>query len=536
MFRIEYLTLGMLFRVTIILLFILGSATAQQKSDSLFILLAKSKSDTQKITLLNNLAAEICKRDPQEALGHVKQAEALANKSKYVYYRTPTLFTLGEVYSRLGDSTAANKYFRECIKQARLSKNFLYTGKAYNSLAVSERTHGKFDAAVEHANKSILILREMNVPAELAISLNTLGVIQNLMGEYPQSMKTFVEGVELAEKSGDRRVKNLLYSSAGNGFSTLRNYDKAKEYFKKALECKDPGDLVAEASYYLNVGRIFSMQDHNDSALVYYQQSLKFFTETKTYRGMGAVLNNIGGIYDEMRRYDKALLYYRKGIEMKEKAGDRPGLAASYLNMAKVYLNIGSFESSEKWFKKSLAISEEYELAPIIIEVHEGMSSLYQDWGKYKEALIAHKKYTDVRDSVETEENSKFINQLQAKYEAGTREQQIKELEAAKKIDELQLTKQEEKNKKQRYVIILVCLAMVAILIVAYFIYRGYKEKKAAHLLITKEKAEADHQKRLVEEKQKEILDSIHYARRIQRALIMSEKNLERHLNRLKKK
>ena len=43
-------------------------------------------------------------------------------------------------------------------------------------------------------------------------------------------------------------------------------------------------------------------------------------------------------------------------------------------------------------------------------------------------------------------------------------------------------------------------------------------------------------EKLLVEEKNKEILDSIHYSKRIQNALLPSEKYIERNLNRLKKK
>jgi len=41
-------------------------------------------------------------------------------------------------------------------------------------------------------------------------------------------------------------------------------------------------------------------------------------------------------------------------------------------------------------------------------------------------------------------------------------------------------------------------------------------------------------QKKHIENKQKEILDSIHYAKRIQSAMLSSEKNIERTLKRLK--
>ena len=44
---------------------------------------------------------------------------------------------------------------------------------------------------------------------------------------------------------------------------------------------------------------------------------------------------------------------------------------------------------------------------------------------------------------------------------------------------------------------------------------------------------ETQQQKHIIEEKQKEILDSIYYAKRIQTALITSEKYIERNLNEL---
>ena len=59
----------------------------------------------------------------------------------------------------------------------------------------------------------------------------------------------------------------------------------------------------------------------------------------------------------------------------------------------------------------------------------------------------------------------------------------------------------------------------------AVFAYRSFLQKQKANIEITK-------QKEIIEEKQKEILDSIHYAKRIQTALLPSEKYIGRNLNR----
>ncbi|MFI5142288.1 MAG: PP2C family protein-serine/threonine phosphatase, partial [Bacteroidia bacterium] len=68
---------------------------------------------------------------------------------------------------------------------------------------------------------------------------------------------------------------------------------------------------------------------------------------------------------------------------------------------------------------------------------------------------------------------------------------------------------------------------MVGILLLVFgfavFAYRSYLQKQKANVEIT-------HQKEVIEEKQKEILDSIHYAKRIQRAVITSDNYIAQHL------
>lgn len=125
------------------------------------------------------------------------------------------------------------------------------------------------------------------------------------------------------------------------------------------------------------------------------------------------------------------------------------------------------------------------------------------------------------RDSLLNEENTRESTRLELNYE-------FEKKEAAAKIE------QEKKEaiaaaekRKQRIIIFVVSGFGVLVLIFAIFAYRSFLQKRNANLAITR-------QKELIEEKQREILDSIHYARRIQTALFTSEKYISRNLVRLK--
>jgi CHASE3 domain sensor protein len=86
----------------------------------------------------------------------------------------------------------------------------------------------------------------------------------------------------------------------------------------------------------------------------------------------------------------------------------------------------------------------------------------------------------------------------------------------------------EEKSRKQKIVIMFVITGLLLVLIFAGFILRSLKVTR-------KQKNTIEEQKDLVEEKQKEILDSIHYAKRIQQSLLPTERYIEKSLKKLKK-
>jgi len=72
-------------------------------------------------------------------------------------------------------------------------------------------------------------------------------------------------------------------------------------------------------------------------------------------------------------------------------------------------------------------------------------------------------------------------------------------------------------------IIYAVSAVLVLTLVLAFFIYRGYREKREANIAITR-------QKNIIEQKQKEIVDSIRYAQRIQQSLLPTEKYIEKRL------
>ena len=139
-----------------------------------------------------------------------------------------------------------------------------------------------------------------------------------------------------------------------------------------------------------------------------------------------------------------------------------------------------------------------------------------------KEALEVYKAYALVQDSLFKADKSLEISRKKTKNELD----KIAAVEKAEHEKELSLAA--EREDRQELVSSILGSGLLLLIIFGCMLYSRFR-------LAQKQKSLIQQQKYVIEEKRKEIIDSIHYARRIQNALITNEKYIDKNLDRLKK-
>jgi len=131
--------------------------------------------------------------------------------------------------------------------------------------------------------------------------------------------------------------------------------------------------------------------------------------------------------------------------------------------------------------------------------------------------------FISLKDSLFSNENLSIAQNLNVQYETEKRELQIKN-------QSFEIESQEKQNKQKSLIILFGTLALVGTGFFAAIAFINFKKAKKANVIIENQKMEVElkneevtHQKELVEEKQKEIIDSINYAKRIQQAVLTGE-------------
>ena len=176
---------------------------------------------------------------------------------------------------------------------------------------------------------------------------------------------------------------------------------------------------------------------------------------------------------------------------------------------------------------KSMLLSKELGYPENIRNAAQQFSKIYKAMGNHKNALENFELYILMRDSISNESNRKATIRSQLKYEY-----EKKEL-ASKAAQEKKDLKAEEEKQKQNVIRNSFIGGFVLVFILALVVLRSFTQKKKANKLLEEKNQLIEKQKQDVEMKQKEILDSIHYAKRIQTALITTEFYINKSLNKL---
>jgi len=170
-------------------------------------------------------------------------------------------------------------------------------------------------------------------------------------------------------------------------------------------------------------------------------------------------------------------------------------------------------------------------------EVKVSKSDLQKMLGAYSDLELEKRSKDSTIKQIEDslERRIKMFNAKMVEYRKI--ENKIEENRAKIKRQELLMADQSNEisrqtlkiDKQTQVIIIIVSLGFISLVFLLFAIRSNIQRKKANQLLF-EQKKEVENQKQLVDEKQKEIVDSINYARRIQTALMAHDKLLSKHL------
>jgi serine phosphatase RsbU (regulator of sigma subunit) len=415
----------------------------------------------------------------------------------------------------LNDYNLLNQYNDQLVELSE--KLHFKKGIAYSLLnkALYFKSKGDNKTALNYNLRALPIMQEIgNKKGESSCYINT-GQNYLDLGDYIKSIDNTRKGIEIKEEIKDWRGAATGYNNLGNIFYYQNKYSDAEYYQRQSLKIKlQIGDRLGEAMSYNNLGLIYYAEGKLDSALVYYKMALTIKEQLVDKNALATTYSNIGKLYSELHKLDEALIYQLKSLEASKSGHDKRDILTAYHAIGGIYEEKKEFSESIRYYNMALDLSKETDIRQGILETYKGLSSVYKASGDFETSLHYLNLYYKEKDSLLNKENFKQLAELNTRYETDKKEKEI-----------LLLTKDQQLNAKiirQQQLIRWGLLGGVGLLSISIFsIYRRYRFKQKANLILEKQKEE-------IQQKNTLITDSIDYAQTIQEAVLPTHQEIQR--------
>jgi len=411
-----------------------------------------------------------------------------------------TLNLLSRQYSNTGNYNQAIIIGHQAQAIAQKIDYKMGQGNAYSNIGVVYWHQGEYDAALESHLNALEIRKKINDKQGVAGSYNNIGLVYLNQSNYEKTLENYFKSLKIKEEIGDKKGMANSYNNIGVIYLKQKNYTKALDIFTKSLTiCKEISDKQGTAMAYGNIGLVYFYENDFKKSLDSQLEGFKIRKTIGDKQGMTLSLTNIGNIYINQSDYRMALDIYFQGLNIDREIGNKRGECVSYNNIGTCYMQMADYEKALQYLNKALTLCKDLEDNGELEDVYSALSDLYGKKGDYKQAFYFQKLYSDIKDTILNEESSRQLTEMNSKYESEKKDKQLIKKDA-------EITKQQVEKEKQIILRNAFIMGFLLVLVLAFFIFRGYRQKQKAN--------------KLLDEKNEKITDSINYAKRIQDSVL----------------
>ncbi len=415
-------------------------------------------------------------------------------------------------------------------------KKFDEAAGFYNNVGFAYFADGNYVAAQKYYFYSLKAIE--NIPADSfkmgplykarlddhGVILSNIANIFGLQKNYEQSIDYFKRALFCFKLSGNTDRYILLTYRIGTNFANAGKIDSAQAYIRKykqfAHTIKDTTKLKRyEFRSNLLSALIESKKKNYQYAVSFAINAVKIAEDTKD---VGMILESytaLGGYLVLNDQPAKALEYYNKELSYQNNAGawKEKTFSKLYVDKGKAFLKLNKPDSAISNLLVAKTLAEKVNVKQEMNFVYQALADAYSAAKQPDNAIFYLRKHIQYKDSLIGDQVTQQITSTSLKYENDLKSMKEKSIREKQQLENV---RKEEEQAQQKNVLMTIILSVSLLVIVACF---SLLRSKRSNAMLKEQKAE-------IEEKNKEITDSINYAKRIQNALLAGKQLMDENL------
>ncbi len=189
---------------------------------------------------------------------------------------------IGNIYKKLNENEKALEYFNKNLRIAKKINSKAAISNAYNNIGLIYQDNDNDKIAVKLFKKSIDVSEEINDYEGIAVGYLNLGISLDAMHQCKKALSYFGKALKLAKDINNKRLISEVEYELANIYLNLsdsekNNTDKQKEYLEKSKNFAENAYKIAKSYHYLNNVKkttrllidIYQKKNETDKALKY---------------------------------------------------------------------------------------------------------------------------------------------------------------------------------------------------------------------------------------------------------------------------
>lgn len=375
------------------------------------------------------------------------------------------------------------------------------------------------DSSISYCEQAEELSKKYNLQVQLAFSLHCESRYLLLKGDIKSTIDKLTQAIAIFEKNNEKKGLAKAYSLKSVALGRLNKNIESLDYLLKAktifIEINDAEGIANTLTNIANTYCDLDLPLKGLEALTEYKKlniprsGREFYFEVSS-----------GNIYFKLGNYVEAINHYKNCTQIAQEFKMLDSEITGLTLTAECYKKLNNLIAAKSFYTKAIDLSKQNKLIVEESEALKGIISVYEDEEDFKNAFYSLKHSKAIDDTIFTIEKIKSITDIESKLTITEKEKIIAEQNLSIEKDKV-----ESASLKNKLAYLFAGLAIVIFAFILLF-YNNRKTKKL-FTLIEKQKAEVEFQKEIIEIKNKDLMDSIVYARHIQGSMLPSDKTMQ---------
>lgn len=413
-----------------------------------------SSADSILINAYLKMSNDLLKTKPRELLIQSQPLKEKSERTNNSFLQENVYHQMAQAYNNLRKPDSAISLYKKAIDASIAAKDYESQGQITHDLGFCFYQQTILDSSLIYYHKALEIKRQIGKPKPIAATLNGIGLIYRTRNHISAAASYYEEALDIYEKLHDKAALNVMVNIA-TLYNLQKKYDSATIIFKKvyqtASEYKDE-NMMFNAQ--VNMALALNYQEKYAEALPIFKQLVDNPRVKQIEEINNAVQYGLGQSYFGVKDYEKAISILKNCLTLRYRNTKYQSLAAITHLLYLAEKNRGNYSQALEYYEQLKIYSDSLSNISRTSLIEE-LNTKYKASQKEQQILLLNKE-NEVKDlSLKEKQQSLLLFQSQNKQKEQqilllNKEGELKDVSLREQNKTLQLSESQNKQKAQQ--------------------------------------------------------------------------------------